>query len=204
VPDAVVVSQAPQPDIFSNEPISGLVITLESGTTLAQLVDAIGRAAGVPVHADWDRRSAAKLTKDRTIGLPLVGVRLEDALRAVNANLAEPSGGEFIAARRSGGIVEISTLAIFDRREVVTRAYDIRPLLPEAFPDRHLRLQQLIDTMMTTIEPAGWRANGGDLARMSELDGRLFLVAPPRYHSGVAWALSTVAGRELEVEASVR
>lgn len=191
----VTVAQKPRFESLASEDLRDLKISVSESGTLADVVQAIGAAARVTARADWARLGAEKV-QDRPIGAPLQGVRVEDALRILHSRGL--TGPEPLAARRTGEIIEVSSLRVFDLRETTTRAYDIRALLPADPMQRDFRLRNVVDVIMTTIEPEGWTQNGGDTSRLSELDGRLFVVAPPRVHAGVSWVLAQVGGGEVE------
>ncbi|MBY0262429.1 MAG: hypothetical protein K2Q20_08805 [Phycisphaerales bacterium] len=190
----VTFAQRPSFDALASEDLRDLAISVRENATLEEFVQEIGTAAGVAIHADWQQWGGDGIKK-LPIGAPLQGVRVEDALSIFNSRGLLK---QRVAARRTGQVIEVSSLRVFDQREVTTRAYDIRALLPGVPMQRDLRLRNVLDVIMTTIEPEGWTQNGGDTSRLSELDGRLFVVAPPRVQAGVSWVLAQVGGREVE------
>lgn len=192
----VVVAQKPRFEGLAGEDLRDLKISVSESATLASVVQAIGAAAHTVAHADWARLGSDNRLPDRLIGAPLQSVRIEDALVILHSRGL--TGPEPMAARRTGETIEVSSLRVFDRREQTTRAYDLRALLPADPMQRELRLRNILNVITTTIEPDGWADNGGDTSRLSELDGRLFVVAPPRVQAGVSWVLAQVGGREVE------
>lgn len=191
---AVGMAGAPRVDQYINGMLDKTWVTTATSATVKDLTDAIGRAAERKVFVDWERLEKAGIRPDAKIGVPLERVHLEQALRLVNERFE--GAGDRIAARRTGDLVEVSTQRAFDRRELETAAYDLRPLLRGLDERRRAeRVAKIVGTLSSTVDPDGWSTNGGDTSRVSEAEGRLFVVAPPRVQRSVAWVLEQVSDR---------
>lgn len=90
-------------------------------------------------------------------------------------------------------LLEISTPGEFDRREIVLASFDVQNVLDRIYEDTGdadeaaSRLESLV---IDYVEPEAWYNNGGDLANLRIVGGRMFVKAPARFHQPIEWMLS--------------
>ncbi len=90
-------------------------------------------------------------------------------------------------------ILEIATPETFDRREVVLASFDVQSVLDRICEDTGdadeatARLESLV---IDYIEPNAWDSNGGDLASLRIVGGKMFVKAPSRFHPPIEWIIA--------------
>ncbi len=96
------------------------------------------------------------------------------------------------AWRVTGGMLEVSTSDVFDRREIVLASFDVSDVLDliwQTTDDMDEATGRLESLMTEYVEPDAWNANGGDLATMQIVGGKMFVKAPARFHEPIQWIL---------------
>src|SRR5262245_13852611 len=123
--------------------------------------------------------------------LELRQVPLQQALDLVVAELS--SQGQPVGWRASDHVIEIGPQSIFDRRELLLVVYDISKILKSISATYNCAAREtandLAKLIYELVEPTSWRDNGGDLAHLQVLGGRMFVQAPKRIHAQVEWIL---------------
>ena len=102
-----------------------------------------------------------------------------------------------------GRTVRVSTQDVIDRT-TTTQTYDLAaslrrsttPIDPHWDRPPATELQEIIDLIRDTIRPDTWRSNGGDVAHLTELDGRLVITATPRMHLEIERLLDMLSRAE--------
>lgn len=197
-PAPVRMSEAPFEQQYTDAMLNKVWVTSAAGASLKEFAAAVGKGADREVFVDWERLASVGVKPETTISVPLTHVYIEQAFRLVNERLGAGGTGGKVAARRTGDLIEISTQETFDRRERKTVAFDLRPLLAGLEPEAaQKKVKEITGALVMTVEPDGWADNGGDTARQSMAEGRMFVVAPPRIQKAVAWFFGQVSDRPL-------
>ncbi len=108
-------------------------------------------------------------------------------LKIVSEHAREP-----FAWRVSGPMLEVSTEDEFDRREIVLASFDVQAILDliwqttEDMDEAAARLESLV---IEYVQPDSWYTNGGDLANLQIVGGKMFVKAPSRFHRPIEWIL---------------
>lgn len=123
------------------------------------------------------------------VSLKAPALTLTETFTLLNETLGR-SGSESVDYRVRDGVMEIASARYFDKREARLAVYDVAPILQQNDP------MELIDLIVNIVSPEDWTDNGGDLAQVRVLDGRLFISAPPRMHQQVAWILEQLVQQD--------
>jgi len=133
--------------------------------------------------------------EDRDIALD-TEVTLSLASKRPVAQVLELLSHEFenpFAWRVHDQILEIATPEAFDRREIVLASFDVQNVLDRIYEDTGdadeatARLESLV---IDYIEPNAWGSNGGDLASLRIVGGKMFVKAPSRFHQPIEWIIA--------------
>ena len=195
-PEGIAWTSGPMFGRYADPSLSSVQISLSQGSTMKALETTLAKATERTVFVDWKRLQDIGIGPETVIDIPLESISLEQGIGIINERLTMggTASGEF-AARLTGAIVEISTMSTFDRREQRIASYDIRPLIDQMGCSTHDEAAfRILGALTGTIEPDQWTVNGGDAARASVLNGRLFVTAPERFHRAVAWVLKQAGG----------
>lgn len=123
------------------------------------------------------------------LSIELVDTDVPGALRRINRVL-DRNGVDRLDMRLRGDVMEIATVADFDKDETTLVAYDLSAAFQQG-----ASTEGLAQTLTGFIEPESWRENGGATAKLMIVGKRLFVEAPPRHQEGVLWILNQFGGR---------
>jgi hypothetical protein len=175
-------------------------VTLAADTRLRDAVEAVATQAKVGLTVDWDEIQQAEIDPEGLLGLSLTEVPAPAAL----SRIAEAAGGgewpNTLDWRPREGGIEFGVRHKLDAREIELITYDITStiaIIGDQFCEsREQAAEQVAQLLHAMVDPELWRDNGGDLAHMSLVGGRLFVQAPARMQTKVKWVLDQLPGEE--------
>lgn len=186
----------PDPSAFRPEPpeIQATVMNVDfKATPLADVLQFFGSAAQLPVTVNWNKISAAGALEPKTpITLTAKETSLAALLRLINEG-TELRGGDLLDCRVTGGTLEFSTRAAFDRREQELISYDLSGVIAarmRTYKEERGPVVEGITSLITSlVSPDDWRANGGDLAQLFVVGDRMFIEGPARLQPQITWII---------------
>jgi hypothetical protein len=104
----------------------------------------------------------------------------------------EPIGWRVVDA--DANVIEIGVKSELDRREIRLVSYDIRGIIKSirASTDQSYEkaVEDVTGLLLAMVDPNAWVENGGDLAQLQVVGGRMFVQAPKRMHERIEWILA--------------
>ncbi len=193
---AEVASAAPPADTLENARC-----TMTADVTLRDAVSNIIKAGDVGLIIDWSHMQNEGIDPDQSIGMEFKGLSGARALTLIaQACGGGTAGGGVDWRMRENNLVEFGLRRELDRREIELMTYDISGTINQIAgtfaADQNEASQQVLELLTTMIEPENWVNNGGDLAQMKLVGGRLFVQAPSRMQSKVKWILEQLPGAD--------
>jgi hypothetical protein len=169
---------------------------LAADASLRDALESVITQANVGLMVDWGQIESNGVDPSAPLGLSFKDMPGTRALTLIAQTAGGASGGGLGAVdwrMRDGELVEFGLRSELDRREIELITYDITETLlfiSNSFTDSaDEAVTQVTDLLTTMVEPERWRDNGGDLAHMKFVGGRLFIEAPRRMHERVRWIL---------------
>ncbi|HZW09512.1 MAG TPA: permease prefix domain 1-containing protein, partial [Phycisphaerales bacterium] len=149
-----------------------------------------GNSSESRVYVYWSELEQLGAARDAVLDdMPLADQTVEKALGMISDTLGL-DGVSRLDYRVENGLMEIATREFFDQREVELVSYDAADLLGADSPlYQSTESEALIQLVITLVEPDVWQANGG-FATISAAGNRVFVNAPSRIHTRVAWLLA--------------
>jgi hypothetical protein len=195
---------------LAHEPPESLIkmkITLPEDTTLRNAVASIAEQAKLGVIVDWGAMQDNGITTDETMGVSVTEIPAGEALTLIAESASTREAR--LDWRARNGSVEFGLRNALDRREIELVTYDVTTtinLIAGNFTDsKDKAAEQVLSLLTELVTPEYWRDNGGDLAQMRLVGGRLFVEAPTRTHAKVKWILDqlpNMPGDKPEAKAS--
>jgi hypothetical protein len=159
---------------------------------------------GPAFEVHWRNLEDCGITRSTVVKIRCFGCSLRDVLDQLTAALSADSEVA-IEWRLANNTVHIDMQWSFDRTEATLETYSVLTVLESIANTDDLSIQDatssLMDLVYTMVEPDLWDQNGGDLAMMKLVNGRLFVQAPPRVHERVMWILTELR-RDSDEQAS--
>lgn len=184
----------------ANEPPKSLVelkCSVGFDDSLRQALGNIASRANVGLMVNWRSLENVGVECDEPLAIKFDSVSGTHAMKVI-AQAASTPDDALDWRVRDGGIVEFGLRDDLDRSEIELVTYDVNGMLErlhenfaESYSDAS---QQVIELLATMVEPNRWEDNGGDMARMRLVGGRLFVQAPASMQKKVAWILSQWPG----------
>jgi hypothetical protein len=178
-------------------------ITLPAETNLRDAVEAVARQAKVGHTVDWGEIQQAEIDPDAPLGLSMTEMPAPAALTRL-AEAASPERPGALDWRVRGDGFEFGVKHELDMREIELITYDITStiaIVGDQFAEsREAAAEQIAQLLHEMVEPELWRDNGGDLAHMSLVGGRLFVEAPTRVQTKVKWVLDQLPREQKQAE----
>lgn len=155
------------------------------------LREVLGRleGAGPRVLVRWDRFDAVGVQPDQMVRV----AEADASVGSVLKELALDLGPSVPAAAARDGLVVVAPRSFLDKMEQELVAYDLTGIAARRGGDPEAAVEQICALITTLAEPDMWSDNGGDGARLTSYDGRLFVTAPPRVQARVAWVLAELS-----------
>jgi hypothetical protein len=89
--------------------------------------------------------------------------------------------------------IEIGVKSELDRRDITLVSYDIRGIITSICNSFNQPYDNAVadvtSLLFHMVDPDAWRENGGDLAHLQVVGGRMFVQAPQRMHKSIEWIL---------------
>lgn len=176
-------------------------VSLAQGARWCDFFEAAGKASGHPVVVHWSSLEGPGAPETRAInregdlGLEVASLPLGAAMGLVN-DARNLSGDARVDWRLMEGTLVFATQGYFDRAEMVLKTYDLSAVEGASGEEG---VEKLVELIKTTAEPDAWSDRGG-AATAAAYGTKLFVKAPPRLHSGVAWMLGELRAVEGRAE----
>lgn len=185
--------------------LADLRCSLVAETSLRDALQSVIDEAGVGLMVDWGEIQNNGVEVDAPLGIVFTGMPGPQALTLI----AQSGGGGVFGLdwrMRENNLVEFGLRSSLDRREIELLTYDIAEtlaIIADHFANsREEANKQVMELLTSMVEPENWQDNGGDLASMKLVGGRLFVQAPSRMQGKVKWMLDQLpndAGAGLDV-----
>lgn len=160
-------------------------------TSATDVFEFVGTMLKKPVRVYWPQVQEVGIQQDSSITFKAQQAGIDAVIRAVNDLKTTRNSG--VDWRLTNGVLEISNMEYFDRREVKLSIYDLSGIIAqrhEAYSeDRAKVVEEVTMLIREFVYAEGWRDNGGDLAKMTIVGDRMFVEAPERYHAQIKWML---------------
>jgi hypothetical protein len=137
---------------------------------------AVSTQIDMPIRVLWRPLGEQGMSDETPITLDQDAKGFDAFLKALDEQLGDGAGWA-IAYRVEDDAVKVATADYFDRREIVLASYELNT---QAAP-------VTADLIQKFVHPEGWQQNGGDMANLELVGGKLFVRAPERYHAEVRW-----------------
>ncbi|MBX3405785.1 MAG: hypothetical protein KF869_03385 [Phycisphaeraceae bacterium] len=170
--------------ILSTDPVLRLAPIKVQNEPLEAVLNAAAERAGVRAVVRWPLLEQIGIAPDDLVTLDIPAADLGAAMAAINDALGvfDRQHQRWLDCRVSNGIVEFAPRSFFDLREATVVRYDVAPLI-----DSGISIEDIRELIAQFVEPNNWADNGGDVAYMKHVGGRLFVKAPPRMHDSIKW-----------------
>ncbi len=152
-------------------------------TPFAEAARTIGSHVGSHPFVNWPMLEPKGITRETPVSLRLPrGTPAVLAMRLLVHRVSESTGHRLAVAFEEG----TATISTRDdlAKNVQTLVIDARDLLP-AEEGRQEVVNLLIGLIRAEVEPTAWRANGGTIAAITEINGQLVITATPEMLAGV-------------------
>lgn len=175
--------------------------TLKSDASLRDALESVIASAKVGLMVDWTQMEKSGIDASQPLGLSFSDMSATNAL----ALIAQAGSSDVIVLdwrMRENNLVEFGERNALDRREIELVTYDISESVARIASgytdDQSAASEQVMRLLTTMVEPDNWRDNGGDLAHMTFVGGRLFVQAPSRMQERVMWILDQLPNKPAE------
>jgi uncharacterized membrane protein YgcG len=101
-----------------------------TGVTFGEAIDFLRDVSGLNIHVNWKALEPQNVTADTPVN---IRVRAVSMRKVLNLLLSEASGGDTLAWYVDGGVIEVTTKEMADRK-VYTKVYPVDDLIMEV-PD---------------------------------------------------------------------
>lgn len=190
--DNVIVADPPKS-------LSEAKCELDAEASLREALDSVITQANVGLMVDWGHIESIGIDPSAAMGLSFREMPGTQALTLI-AQAADNGPGGLDWRMRDGGLVEFGLRSELDRKEIELMTYDISKSITvisgayaASIEEACSQVQELLTSM---VEPENWVDNGGDLAQMRLVGGRLFVQAPKRMQGKVQWILDQLPDGE--------
>ncbi len=191
---AVPTSTFEPPADDAAQRLAELQLTLNGKNSWRDFFDFVGKSLNLRPVVDWDRFNKAQLQGDQQI--PSVGP--EATAADILARAAEDNHDP-VAFRIRDDRIFFAPESAFDQQEQALVVYDLSPLVMRRMAmDPTVKsaetAEELTALIAQLVYPDFWVSNGGDRARVSRFDSKLFIQAPKRFHAKINWVMQQVLG----------
>ena len=175
-------------------------ITLQPDMTMESLVDLVVNNAKLGVSVDWEKMEEIGLSRETPLGIGGQDMPLVSALTLLSRRSTAPQ--EQFAWRFRDRMLLLASADQFDREESILTSYSVADVLDVIMnhgdATRDEAAGQLANLITHFVEPESWVDNGGQLAKLSIVGGKMFVQAPPRTQERVAWIVGELGAGEGE------
>jgi hypothetical protein len=161
---------------------------------LDAVLDALAQRSGLRAMVRWPLLEQVGHSPDQPVTLAPAENDLAAAVAAINESqgVFDRQDQRWIDVRVNNGVAEFAPRSYFDTREATVVRYDVAPLLASGITADELR-----ELIVQFVEPNLWADNGGGIAQIKHVGGKLFVKAPPRVHESVRWYIEQLsAGKQ--------
>jgi hypothetical protein len=166
-------------------------VTVPADISLRDAVISIAGQAKVGLVVDWSAMQDHGITTDEAMGVSVTEIPAGEALTLLAESASSREAPLDWRARNNR--VEFGLRRDLDARDIELVTYDITAtinLIAADFAEsKEQASEQVISLITSLVEPENWRDNGGDLAQVMLVGGRLFVEAPSRMHGKIKWIL---------------
>ncbi|MCA9298291.1 MAG: LysM peptidoglycan-binding domain-containing protein [Phycisphaerales bacterium] len=162
-------------------------LSIDEGEPLRDVLESLAATSGHALFIHTNVLESEGVSLDEPLTFSIDNAAASTAMRLVNESLdIHPP----IEMRLIDGMLEVATRDYFDQLETVITMYDLEAALPANDPDaREYRAGQIAEAVQELVETECWVDYGGSVASIHLVDHRMFVSAPPRMQSQVAWIL---------------
>ena len=157
---------------------------------LEAVLAAAAERAGLRAIFRWPLLEQVGFSPADQVTLDLPATDLAAAMVAINEafGVFNRRDHRWLDYRVNNGVVEFATRMFFDMREATVVSYDVAPLIASG-----VDIDDICELIAQFVEPDHWADNGGDIAHMKHVGGRLFVKAPPRMHESIRWYIEQLS-----------
>lgn len=175
-----------------DEVLPDMNLTVEGEIPLMDAVEFIQAASGTYIAADWPTLEYVGIAQDEMVVFDHQDVPLEFVLGTIESQLEHIAGVEWMAMGAER--IELVSQEEADRRDTLLATYVVTEILEHIawrdHTDLGLAKDSLTALILEFVEPDAWQQNGGEMAQMTIVGGKLFIEAPRRMHERVEWILN--------------
>lgn len=161
---------------------------------LDKVLESVAEKSGLRASIRWALLEQVGHSPDHLVTLELAEGDLAATVAAINESqgVFDRQDQRWIDVRVNNGFAEFAPRPYFDTREATVVRYDVAPLLASG-----VQIGDLCELIVQFVEPNLWAENGGDIAHMKHVGGKLFVKAPPRMHESIRWYIEQLsAGKQ--------
>lgn len=169
------------------ERLASLDLKFSGTVTWREYFERVAKALELRGVPQWDLFAKANIMPNSDINVGPEATALEVLGRSAPDNP--------VAARIIGDKIVFAPEAELDRQDQTLAVYDIASLIyrrkatdPKA--DAAEEIEQLLANL---VYPEHWLNNGGERAKVTKFDTKLFIQAPRRFHAKIRWVMEQVA-----------
>jgi hypothetical protein len=188
--------------------VGSVTLTMQPDMSMASLVELILRDAKLGVSVDWDEMEEIGLSREMPLGMGGQAMPLASTLQLLAQRGSGPH--DRLAWRFRDRMLVLASAARFDREETVLTSADVAAVIvrisSQGDVPRVDAAEQLVNLITQFVEPECWVDNGGSLAKVTIVGGKMFVEAPPRIQERVAWIIGELgadAGEEPQARSQV-
>lgn len=175
--------------------LKSVTIDVTMDMSARQIVGAIVDTHKLGASVDWGSLEEVGFMPDEPLGISGRGLSVMMILNELSRR-ADDSWST-IDWRLEDQMLTIDRKDVFDMRERELASYDIDGILSSMLDRYSLQYDDASDQVSSVIqefiEPDQWVNNGGNVAQLRVVSGRMFVYAPLRTHEKVSWMLSEMA-----------
>ncbi len=199
------------PTVADERPaLEEIAVSVEfSETPLAEVLSYFGKLLESDVIVYWSVLEECGISRDAPVTLVLEHKRPVSGVLDLVAQSAAQWEWPATDWRYGDDLLEFSTREYFDRREIRLATFEVGEVLTSIEAqhalDREASIETMCDLIREYVEPEAWRANGGNVAKLTVVGTRIFVRAPARHLAEIEWILAQLSdGADVEVSAASR
>jgi hypothetical protein len=185
---------APEQRAEAIDTLKSVTVRVTPDMSPRQIFGVIGDTEQLAVSVNWSRLEEFGVPIDESLGLNGEKLSVHHILGEFTRRF--DAWGE-IDWRLDGRMLTIDQKYAFDLRERILASYDIDPILDVMHHRYDIGYdeanEQIASVVQELVEPEQWQANGGELAQLRVVSGRMFVQAPLRMHEKVTWILGELS-----------
>jgi hypothetical protein len=168
-------------------------VNFDANTSLRDAVQLVTERAKVGLSVNWGTMEENGITINEPMGLSVTEMPAAEALTLIAESAGTNEAPLDWRTRKGGTGIDFGLRHALDLRAIELVTYDISATIKFIEADfaenTSQASEQVISLLTELVEPENWRDNGGDLAQVMLVGGRLFVEAPSRMHGKIKWIL---------------